>query len=1144
MDHPKPVTYAQLESNVDLSAPENLYDSTYDNRLPPGAGQAYDRRDSTYSKDWASQKSPGLLLPTLSKEASAQKDFTDDSVKPGALVEETQTSGARRLWLVIVWGFTWWIPSWALTHLGRMKRPDVRLAWREKLTLCILIALLCAANIFVIVVLGRLLCPNFNKAWNEKELSYHQGENDYWAAIHGEVYDFTKFWRRDHSDITGEPASQEDMITLAGKDLTSYFPVPLALGCEGLVDNKNLALTAANFTPLVTTAIHTSGVQQSVATSALKAEDWYTATLLPKIKDYHKGPYVWSTGAVKKRANDWGRQWAIYENGVYDLSDYFNTLDLNPGVDEYKFIEDSISTLFQEQPGSDITKSLNNIPLNVTAKSANLACLKNVFYVGEKDFRKSARCQAQPYLLLAFTVVIAAAILAKFLAALQLTRKRIPELRDKFVICQVPCYTEGEDSLKKTIDSLATLKYDDKRKLLFLICDGMIIGSGNDRPTPRIVLDILGVDPKIDPDPLLFKSIGEGSRQLNYGKVYSGLYECEGHVVPYIVVVKTGKPSERSRPGNRGKRDSQILLMRFLNRVHFDSEMAPLELEIYHQIQNVIGVDPKLYEFILMIDADTEVMPDSLNRLVACAADDSRIIGICGETKLSNEQTTWWTMIQVYEYYISHHLAKAFESLFGSVTCLPGCFCMYRIRSVDKGRPLIVSSLVIDDYSECNVDTLHKKNLLSLGEDRYLTTLILKHFPTFKTKFTPDALSMTAAPESWRVLLSQRRRWINSTVHNLAELVFLDNLCGFCCFSMRFVVFIDLLGTLILPATFVYLIYLIVSVSTGNGQVPIFSIVLLAAVYGLQAVIFLLKRQWQFIGWLVVYILAYPIYSFLLPIYSFWSMDDFSWGNTRVVVGEGRSKKILMDDEPYDDSIIPMAKFSDYQNAMWERGSHSTAASKPMAKSQTQYSMGAFKNGSVAGDFYRDNTALAGQHSRQGSHSPAAMAPFPSAMSMSMPMRTASPSMTGMNMFMPQHSHTPSFAPSMNAMPMFPMAAPTNYAPSMVGSELGVLGMQHHDRSMSSFMGQQQQSFPHSRAGSTYSFGGAAPVQPPQVSQSDNPTDEELRSAIKSYLSTQDLMTVTKRTARDGLGALFPNADLSTRKAFINQTIDDTLQGR
>lgn len=92
----------------------------------------------------------------------------------------------------------------------------------------------------------------------------------------------------------------------------------------------------------------------------------------------------------------------------------------------------------------------------------------------------------------------------------------------------MPCYTEGEDSLRKTIDSLATLNYDDRRKLLMVICDGMIIGSGNDKATPRIVLDILGVDQDVDPDPLMFKSVAEGSKQLNYGKVWSGLYEVEG----------------------------------------------------------------------------------------------------------------------------------------------------------------------------------------------------------------------------------------------------------------------------------------------------------------------------------------------------------------------------------------------------------------------------------------------------------------------------------------------------------------------------------------------------------------------------------------------------------------------------------------
>lgn len=157
--------------------------------------------------------------------------------------------------------------------------------------------------------------------------------------------------------------------------------------------------------------------------------------------------------------------------------------------------------------------------------------------------------------------------------------------------------------------------------------------------------------------------------------------------------------------------------------------MSPLELEMYHQMKNVIGVDPSFYEFILMVDADTEVLPDALNRLVSAMVHDAKIVGLCGETTLANEKESFITMMQVYEYYISHHLAKSFESLFGSVTCLPGCFCMYRIRSPNKSIPLLISKPVVTDYAVNDIDTLHKKNLLSLGEDRYLTTLMLKHFP-------------------------------------------------------------------------------------------------------------------------------------------------------------------------------------------------------------------------------------------------------------------------------------------------------------------------------------------------------------------------------------------------------------------------------
>jgi chitin synthase len=93
-------------------------------------------------------------------------------------------------------------------------------------------------------------------------------------------------------------------------------------------------------------------------------------------------------------------------------------------------------------------------------------------------------------------------------------------------------------------------------------------------------------------------------------------------------------------------------------------------------------------------------------------------------------------------------------------------------------------------------------------------------------------------------------------VHNLCELVILPELFGFCCFSMRFFVFIDLLGTIILPATVVYLIYLIITVAIGKAQIPVVSLAMIAATYGLQALIFILKREFMLIGWMVVYIIS------------------------------------------------------------------------------------------------------------------------------------------------------------------------------------------------------------------------------------------------------------------------------------------------
>ena len=269
-----------------------------------------------------------------------------------------------------------------------------------------------------------------------------------------------------------------------------------------------------------------------------------------------------------------GKSVGIYRGLVYDVTNYLTFPPATrapygqqaPQVDT-QFMDGNVLDVFKFNSGYDITKQLDNLNIDSNVLSAQKVCLRNLFTIGKVDNRNSPQCLFSTYILLALSVLMVCVIGFKFLASINFSAPRAPEAHDKFVICQVPCYTEGDASLRRTIDSLAQLKYDDKRKLLVVICDGMIVGSGNDKPTPRIVLDILGADPNQDPEPLSFQSLGEGAKQHNMGKVYSGLYETNGHVVPYMVLVKVGKPSERSRPGNRGKRDSQIMLMNFLNKV-------------------------------------------------------------------------------------------------------------------------------------------------------------------------------------------------------------------------------------------------------------------------------------------------------------------------------------------------------------------------------------------------------------------------------------------------------------------------------------------------------------------------------------------------------------------------------------------------
>ncbi|KAL8884952.1 MAG: hypothetical protein Q9215_007109 [Flavoplaca cf. flavocitrina] len=497
-------------------------------------------------------------------------------------------------------------------------------------------------------------------------------------------------------------------------------------------------------------------------------------------------------------------------------------------------------------------------------------------------------------------------------------------------ICLVTAYSEGEEGLRTTLDSIATTEYPNSHKVILVVCDGMIKGQGEDLTTPEIALGMMH-DHAVLPDEVQafsYVAVASGSKRHNMAKVYSGFYDYGENSaiasdrqqrVPMMVVVKCGTPDEATarKPGNRGKRDSQIILMSFLQKVMFDERMTELEFEMFNGLWRVTGISPDFHEIVLMVDADTKVFPDSISHMISAMVKDPEIMGLCGETKIANKRTSWVAMIQVFEYFISHHLSKSFESVFGGVTCLPGCFCMYRIKAPKGGQnywvPILANPDVVEHYSENVVDTLHKKNLLLLGEDRYLSTLMLKTFPKRKQVFVPQAVCKTTVPEEFSVLLSQRRRWINSTVHNLMELVLVRDLCGTFCFSMQFVVFIELVGTLVLPAAITFTFYLIV-ISIVKKPVPVIPLLLLALILGLPAVLIVLTaHRWSYVLWMLIYLLSLPIWNFVLPAYAYWKFDDFSWGDTRKTAGEKTKKAGIEYEGEFDSSKITMKRWGEFE---------------------------------------------------------------------------------------------------------------------------------------------------------------------------------------------------------------------------------------
>ena len=259
---------------------------------------------------------------------------------------------------------------------------------------------------------------------------------------------------------------------------------------------------------------------------------------------------------------------------------------------------------------------------------------------------------------------------------------------------------------------------------------------------------------------------------------------------------------------------------------------------------------------LVTIDADTCVDELSITHMTYTMNQNDQILAVCGETKVDDKWQSWVTVMPVFDYCNNHNNMKnAFESAFGCVTCLPGCFTMYRILN-DDGKPLLADDHVYAEYLRNVIDSLHEQNLFHLGEDRMLTTLFLHFFPGNFLSYVPEAQCFTIVPHPMKILLSQRRRWINSTYHNLLELTKVKTMYGVCCCSMKTVVYLDLIACMILPASTVYAAYLVFLVAAGKTQFSLLLLVLYGLIFGVQIVVFILHSQCDILFWFIYFTLG------------------------------------------------------------------------------------------------------------------------------------------------------------------------------------------------------------------------------------------------------------------------------------------------
>jgi peptidoglycan-N-acetylglucosamine deacetylase len=146
-------------------------------------------------------------------------------------------------------------------------------------------------------------------------------------------------------------------------------------------------------------------------------------------------------------------------------------------------------------------------------------------------------------------------------------------------------------------------------------------------------------------------------------------------------------------------------------------------------------------EIVVTIDADTEIEPDAIGKLIRHFSDPT-VGAVAGNVKVGN-RSRWLTRWQALEYITSQNMEKRAFDLLNCITVVPGALGAWRKKAIEAAGGI-------------TADTV--------AEDADLTIAIRRL--GWRISYDEEAIAWTEAPETPGVLIRQRFRWTFGTLQS------------------------------------------------------------------------------------------------------------------------------------------------------------------------------------------------------------------------------------------------------------------------------------------------------------------------------------------------------------------------------------------